>query len=353
MKRLMMILMVLSFTLGISAASESSIRSRALFLTDKMAYELRLNSSQVDDVYEINYDFFNAVGDIMDNTLRGESWALDEYYDALDIRNDDMRYVLSAVQYNRFLNLEYFSRPIYQTSSTWKLRIYFRYPNMNKYYYGRPSCYNTYYGDHYRSNFSYSSYYRNRYPNISHTNISFRKNGQGYYYNNYARDFNNGGYKVKARKGYQDENNNGMSQRNSNNSYNSGNRNTIINNSYNNGGRNTINNNSNNGNRNTYNSGNTNRNNNNGIFNGNRDRSNTYNNAGNGNTNNNRGNNAYKKSNDNSNSSNRDFGGSRVNRNRNQQDAPSTRSSQGSNQNKSNNQNTMNKDNNSSYRSRR
>jgi Tfp pilus assembly protein PilV len=64
MKRLMMILLTLGLTLNIFAASESSIRSRALFLTDKMAYELRLNSSQISDVYEINYDFFNAVGDL-------------------------------------------------------------------------------------------------------------------------------------------------------------------------------------------------------------------------------------------------------------------------------------------------
>ena len=35
----------------------------------------------------------------MDYVARGYEWALDDYYEALDIRNDDLRWVLSDAQY--------------------------------------------------------------------------------------------------------------------------------------------------------------------------------------------------------------------------------------------------------------
>ncbi len=44
----------------------------------------------------------------MDYVARGYEWALDDYYEALDIRNDDLRWVLSDAQYRRFLGAEYF-----------------------------------------------------------------------------------------------------------------------------------------------------------------------------------------------------------------------------------------------------
>ena len=48
-----------------------------------------------DDAYEINYDFIYSVRNIMDYVARGYEWAMDDYYEALDIRNDDLRWVLS------------------------------------------------------------------------------------------------------------------------------------------------------------------------------------------------------------------------------------------------------------------
>lgn len=205
MKRLFITFFALwSLSIGIFASSERSNTSNALFLTDKMAYELRLTVSQRADVYEINYDFLNAVDNVLTEALAGESWALDEYYDALDIRNDDMRYVLSNYQYRLFLAEESFCRPIYQTSSGWKLRVYLKYPDKVRYYYPKPGRYSSYYGEHYRSSFKDTSYYCDRYPNTAHNTIVFRQNVKGYYYNDYAKDFKNGGYKVTAKKGYDD-----------------------------------------------------------------------------------------------------------------------------------------------------
>ena len=41
----------------------------------------------------INYDFIYSVRNIMDYVARGYEWALDDYYETLDIRNDDLRWV--------------------------------------------------------------------------------------------------------------------------------------------------------------------------------------------------------------------------------------------------------------------
>lgn len=116
MKRILFILLVVTASTTVMAGmSTSKVRKETRFLTDKMAYELDLNNPQYNDVYEINYDFIYSLRNIMDYVVRGDEWALDDYYEALDIRNDDLRWVLSDVQYRRFLGAEYFYRPIYVT----------------------------------------------------------------------------------------------------------------------------------------------------------------------------------------------------------------------------------------------
>lgn len=200
MRRLMLLsFLIIGMGIKLSAMSTSSIRTNALFLTDKMAYELSLTNAQCNDVYEINYDFISAINDIMPNVINGETWALDNYYNALDIRNDDLRWVLSSYQYRLFLNRNYFCRPFYETSSNWVLRIFLRYTNINRFYRNRPSRYYSYYGGHVRDGFSNNSYYRYRYTRISHNSSPFYKNSKGYYYNTYARDFKNGGYRINGR----------------------------------------------------------------------------------------------------------------------------------------------------------
>lgn len=166
MKRILFLLFAIGLTAGttvMAGMSTSKVRKETRFLTDKMAYELSLSTQQYNDIYEINYDFIYSVRNIMDEVVRGYEWALDDYYEALDVRNDDLRWVLSDAQYRRFLGAEYFYRPIYITGGRWNFRVYIRYPNRNLFYFGVPYHYRTYCGAHYRPHIHHASFYRNRY----------------------------------------------------------------------------------------------------------------------------------------------------------------------------------------------
>lgn len=167
MKRIILFLFAIGFaamgSVGMAAMSNSRVRKETRFLTDKMAYELKLTPGQYNDAYEINYDFIYAVRYLMDDVVRGEEWATDRYYRALDVRNDDLRWVLNASQYRRFLQTDYFYRPIYASGGKWNFRIYIAYTNHNHFYFDKPYHYNSYCGGHYRPRHDSPSYYRGRY----------------------------------------------------------------------------------------------------------------------------------------------------------------------------------------------
>ncbi len=171
MKRIIFICLaaVMGTTICSAAMSNSKIRKETLFLTDKMAYEMGLNTEQYNDVYEINYDFIAGVSYLMDDVLRGQEWALNRYYDYLDVRNDDLRWVLSSRQYSRFMQADYFYRPIYVNGGRWQFRIYINYTNHNHFYFPRPYHYRTYCGGHYRTRHNNASYYRGRYNHSVYT----------------------------------------------------------------------------------------------------------------------------------------------------------------------------------------
>lgn len=175
MKRILFMLfaVIMSTAVCHAAMSNSKVRKETRFLTDKMAYELNLNTAQYNDVYEINYDFISGVRYLMDDVLRGEEWALNRYYDYLDIHNDDLRWVLSRRQYSRFMQAAYFFRPIYVSGGHWSFRIYVTYTNPNHFYYPRPYHYRTYCGGHNRVHYHNVSYYRGRH-NYPTYNGSFR-----------------------------------------------------------------------------------------------------------------------------------------------------------------------------------
>lgn len=192
MKRILFLL----FAVGLAAnmtvmagMSTSKVRKETRFLTDKMAYELSLSTQQYNDAYEINYDFIYSVRNIMDYVARGYEWALDDYYEALDIRNDDLRWVLSGAQYRRFLGAEYFYRPIYVTGGKWSFRVYINYPNHSLFYFGVPYHYRTYCGAHYRPHFHHASYYRGRYTNFNHYSAPHRVRDQRVYHSYRRSDF--------------------------------------------------------------------------------------------------------------------------------------------------------------------
>ena len=59
MKRYIIILITTIFGWqATNAMSYEQARQEALYLTDKMAYELNLNDQQYNDAYEINLDYF-------------------------------------------------------------------------------------------------------------------------------------------------------------------------------------------------------------------------------------------------------------------------------------------------------
>lgn len=157
-----------------ASMSTSKVREETRFLSDKMAHEMNLNTAQYNDIYEINYDFIYSIRNIMDYVVRGDEWAMSDYYQALDIRNDDLRWVLSDAQYRRFIKVDYFYRPIYVTGGRWSFRIYVNYPNRHLFYFGVPYHYRTYCGAHYRSHFHHVSFYRGRHTHCGHYPTPYR-----------------------------------------------------------------------------------------------------------------------------------------------------------------------------------
>ena len=129
-----------------------------------MAFELHLNSNQYNDLYEINYDFLCNIGPYVSGIAVADTRAMDAYYRYLDERNDDLRWVLSQAEYVRFIDIEYFFRPIYAINNVCYLRVYKIYPNRTHFYFGPPRHYLTYRGGHCRSHFGGVSYYRRNYP---------------------------------------------------------------------------------------------------------------------------------------------------------------------------------------------
>ena len=154
---------MLSIVLPVSATGIGDIRVNARFLTDRMAFELNLNSNQYDDLYEVNYDFLRNVDPYLTGMGRQDAYALDSYYRYLDERNDDLRWILSNMEYTRFLSLDYFFRPIYVLNHLCGLRVYQRYPNRDYFYYRQPAHYVSYRGGHGRAYWRGVSYYERNY----------------------------------------------------------------------------------------------------------------------------------------------------------------------------------------------
>jgi hypothetical protein len=146
-----------------------------------MRYELNLDDQQYNDVYEINYDFFYSVRNIMDDVAYGDEYALKTYYDELNIRNDDLRYVLGSDQYEKFINKDYFSRPFYLNNNSWGLEVYFDY-GPDVYYYPYPTVYASYSGGHARTSIRVNSYYINRYDHPIFTSVVRYRNNSAIRY---------------------------------------------------------------------------------------------------------------------------------------------------------------------------
>jgi hypothetical protein len=127
----------LTMTVSASAMSYEQARNEALFLTDKMAYELNLTDLQYEAAYEINLDYLMSVTDY--NDVLGLYW---------ERRNQDIRYILYSWQWDLFRAATYFYRPLIWDGGYWHFGIYARYPRRDYFYFGRPHFYASYRGGH-------------------------------------------------------------------------------------------------------------------------------------------------------------------------------------------------------------
>lgn len=139
MRRIVLTLIASLIVIGAStsAMSYEQARVQALFLTDKMAYELNLTEAQYEAAYEINLDYLMNVNMVDD--LYGMYWSH---------RNVDLSYILYDWQYRAYVEAAYFYRPLRWDAGYWRFGIYARYPRRDYYYFGRPSFYNVYNGAH-------------------------------------------------------------------------------------------------------------------------------------------------------------------------------------------------------------
>ena len=132
--RLMILAMMMVMTISANAMSYNAAKNEALFLSDKMAYELNLTAAQYEAVYEINLDYLmslNGNGDVF-----GIWW---------DRRNADLRYVLNSWQYDKYVALSHFYRPVAWKAGSWTFAVYSHY-NRGHFYNDRPTVFVSYKG---------------------------------------------------------------------------------------------------------------------------------------------------------------------------------------------------------------
>ena len=140
---------MMTIALNANAMSFTQAQREALFLTDKMAYELNLTDEQYDACYEINLDYLMSVSTVDD--LYGTYWTR---------RNYDLGYVLFDWQLEAFRAASYFYRPLYWDAGCWHFGIYARYPRRTFFYFSHPTVYVSYRGGHsWRMNGGHSYYH--------------------------------------------------------------------------------------------------------------------------------------------------------------------------------------------------
>ena len=138
MKKMMFLAVMMVMTISANAMSYNAAKHEALFLSDKMAYELNLTATQYEAVYEINLDYLmslNGHGDVF-----GIWW---------DRRNADLRFVLTPWQYDKYVALNHFYRPVAWKAGGWTFAVYTHY-GRGRFYNAHPTVFVSYRGGHNR-----------------------------------------------------------------------------------------------------------------------------------------------------------------------------------------------------------
>ena len=205
MKKMMILVMMMTIAISASAMTYTKARYEALFLTDKMAYELNLTSTQLEAVYEINLDYLLSVN--TPNDLYGSWW---------NRRNTDLRLVLTGWQYDKYTMSHYFYRPISWVNGGWTFNIYSRYTDRNRYYNTRPNVFVTYKGG---NNHKPNGYYTSHRPNNGGTMAPHSNggNGNGQFGNSRTFDHNNNNSNNNNHNNGNNHNNNNNRNGNNNN----------------------------------------------------------------------------------------------------------------------------------------
>ena len=199
MKKMMFTLFaMLTIAATASAMSYEQARNEALFLTDKMAYELNLTDDQYEAAYEINLDYLMGVTSRYD--VFGPYW---------ERRNLDLSYILFSWQWDMFRAATYFYRPLYWNAGYWHFGIYARYPHRDYFYFGRPHFYASYRGGHsWRMNGGRSWYEHRRdfYRPAGRTHDSHVGMRNGFDRGDYRGGRVAGGSSTRHNQGLQDQN---------------------------------------------------------------------------------------------------------------------------------------------------
>ena len=162
MKRFALSLVMAVFVLAANAFSYERAREQALFLTDKMAYELNLTQEQFDLAYQINLDYLMNVTSSRD--VYGVYWRY---------RNDDLRYILYDWQYALYATLDYFYQPLRWVRSAWYFPVYSHYSRTH-FFFGRPGVYISYRGGWRPSPQRSVSPYASHRPNSGRAGVGMR-----------------------------------------------------------------------------------------------------------------------------------------------------------------------------------
>lgn len=183
MKKMMIALVAMLLVAATGKAmSYEQARNEALFLTDKMAYELNLTEEQYEAAYEINLDYLMGVTSYDD--VYGTYW---------ERRNLDLSYILLDWQLSAFRAATYFYRPLYWADGFWHFGIYARYPHRDYFYYGRPVFYASYRGGHAWHRVGGQGWYHSRrHHYINHHNTRHFGMRDGWSRGDYRHHHNNG-----------------------------------------------------------------------------------------------------------------------------------------------------------------
>ena len=138
MKKMMILAVMMVMTISANAMSYNAAKHEALFLSDKMAYELNLTAAQYEAVYEINLDYLMS--------LNGHSDVFGIWWDR---RNADLRFVLNSWQYDKYVALNHFYRPVAWKAGGWTFAVYSHY-DRGRFYNAHPKVFVSYKGGHNR-----------------------------------------------------------------------------------------------------------------------------------------------------------------------------------------------------------